>query len=117
MSLVERFFNDIGGSHLYNIITQYPGTASMASAPELELRPSNSLTFGGSYIETRAFPSFFVFTPAGVTTCVEHGGCSGYEFAAYHGAYVLTGNGGPVYPNGELLDQMLSTTGTSCSRR
>lgn len=63
MSLVERFFNDIGGSHLYNIITQYPGTASMASAPELELRPSNSLTFGGSYIETRAFPQLLRVHP------------------------------------------------------
>ena len=158
ISTIERFFTDLGGSRLFNIVTQYPDGRSGQ-------HPVNSLTLGGTYMQTRPYPNsplmtddidaeirqmkidndlvessraesmqqlFFVYTPAGVTICTNEffPQCSGTSWAGLHSYFidfdsngtitsrtalavippVLIGEGGPLYPNGELIDQVLSTT-------
>lgn len=48
-SLTQRFLQDVGGTSFYSILTQYPDGANTA--------PANSSTFGGSYVDTTAYPS------------------------------------------------------------
>jgi hypothetical protein len=47
-TLINRFFNDVGGSSIYQILTQYPDSMS---GP-----PANSVGFGGSVVDTNAYP-------------------------------------------------------------
>ncbi len=47
-TLLERYFNDIGGSGVYGNDTQYYDTNGSIS---------NSSTFGGAYIDTSAYPT------------------------------------------------------------
>src|SRR5487761_217208 len=47
-SLIERYLGDVGGSSLYNIVTQYPDSVNGY--------PLNSSTFGGAYVDTTPYP-------------------------------------------------------------
>lgn len=51
-NLMERYFNDVGGSGLYNLLTQYStsGGTSVVNGPIL-----NSSTLGGAWVDTRAY--------------------------------------------------------------
>lgn len=46
---IQRFFQDVGGTPFYNIVTQY-GDSSGQPAP-------NAVSFGGSWTDTNAFPN------------------------------------------------------------
>lgn len=46
-ALIERYFNDIGGSSFYNILQQYTDESGA---------PGTGATLGGVYIDTHAFP-------------------------------------------------------------
>ena len=46
-SLVKQYLNDIGGSQLYNMLTQYWDTAGPVR---------NNMRFGGAYIDTTPYP-------------------------------------------------------------
>ncbi len=46
-SLLNRWAADIGGNDYYNIVTQYPGSNGT---------PANSVAFGGSFLDTAAYP-------------------------------------------------------------
>lgn len=50
-SLVKRFLMDVGGTSFYNILTQYYD----ANTPAGHIH--NSVTFGGSFVDTTAFPT------------------------------------------------------------
>lgn len=49
-SLIERFFNDVGGSALFNTTTEYYQGSSATPV-------KNVSSFGGSYVETKPFPA------------------------------------------------------------
>ncbi|MBO0868937.1 MAG: choice-of-anchor D domain-containing protein [Micromonosporaceae bacterium] len=121
-SLMNRYLQDVGGSPLYNILTQYPGSNGNIA---------NSSTFGGTWTDTTAFPAghdgsddahavtdgdirdevtralsnnpswgpadltkmYFVFTGSGVVTCKGTGDCSDTTYCAYHNAF----NGDTIY--------------------
>ncbi|MCW2963557.1 MAG: hypothetical protein JWO17_809 [Actinomycetia bacterium] len=119
-ALISRYFQDVGGSALYNINTQYyDGTAHIA----------NSSTFGGSWVDTSAYPAstcndtatpgnclndaqfqaevakaiqtngwtagpdhvFFVYTSAGEGSCVGGTECAFTFYCAYHSHSTLNG--------------------------
>ncbi|MDQ1428955.1 MAG: hypothetical protein QOK39_2431, partial [Acidimicrobiaceae bacterium] len=46
-NLLNRWAGDVGGNDFYNIVTQYTGANG---------RPSNSVSLGGSYTDTTAYP-------------------------------------------------------------
>lgn len=46
---IQRFFQDVGGTPFYNIVTQY-GDSSGQPVP-------NAVSFGGSWTDTNAFPN------------------------------------------------------------
>ncbi len=46
-NLINRWAADIGGSNYYNLVTQYPGSNGT---------PANAVTFGGSWVDTAAYP-------------------------------------------------------------
>jgi hypothetical protein len=46
-NLMNRFAGDIGGNPYYNMLTQYPGSNGT---------PANAVTFGGSRVDTTAYP-------------------------------------------------------------
>ncbi len=46
-NLLNRFAGDVGGNNFYNLVTQYPGSNGT---------PANSVTFGGSWVDTAAYP-------------------------------------------------------------
>lgn len=46
-NLLNRFAADVGGNDFYNIVTQYPGSNGT---------PANAVTFGGSWVDTAAYP-------------------------------------------------------------
>ncbi len=101
-SLINRYFNDVGGSGLYNIDTQYYDSAGHIV---------NSSTLGGTWTDTSSYPSgtlsdaqiqqevskamsangwtgglthlFFVFTAKGENICIGSA-CSFTYFCAYH---------------------------------
>ncbi len=108
-SLITRFLQDIGGSSLYGVATQYYQTSGGTTQ-----NITNSATFGGSYLDTSIYPGpvltdseiqgevtkamqangwtggigheFFVFTAKGEISCsgVE---CSNAVFCAYHSSF------------------------------
>ena len=108
-SLITRFFQDIGGSSLYGVATQYYQTVGGTTT-----NIANSSTFGGAYVDTSIYPGpaltdseiqsevtkvmalkgwtggigheFFVFTAKNEVSCagVE---CSNAVFCAYHGSF------------------------------
>jgi hypothetical protein len=119
MATVERLFEDLSGSELYNVLMQYPGRHGYTP---------NRITLAGTHVETRPFPRtplldtdieaeithavgaagwtpdvvdrlhnlYLVYTPAGVQACLDEPGepwCSGTQFEAYHDRYTLPVNG------------------------
>ena len=108
-SLIQRFFQDIGGSTLYGVATQYYQVVNGVTT-----NIANSSTFGGAYVDTSLYPGpvltdseiqsevtkamaakgwtggigheFFVFTAKGEISCsgVE---CSNAIFCAYHSSF------------------------------
>ena len=108
-SLITRFLQDIGGSTLYGVATQYyqvsGGTTTYIA---------NSSTFGGSYVDTSTYPGpaltdseiqsevtkamqvngwtggvgheFFVFTAKNEISC-SGAECSNAVFCAYHSSF------------------------------
>ncbi|HEY3606132.1 MAG TPA: choice-of-anchor P family protein [Pseudonocardiaceae bacterium] len=116
VTLINRYLQNIGGTPLYDILTQYPGSNGT---------PANSSSFGGTWTDTTAFPAghdgsteakavtdgdiqaevsraitnnpswgpatiskmYFVFTGSGVITCKASGNCSDVQYCAYHGAF------------------------------
>ena len=101
-SLIQRYFNDVGSSGLYQNNTQY--TDASGNAP-------NNATLAGTWVDTAAYPSttlqdsdiqnevsnalstngwtpditnmFFVFTAKSENICAS-GSCSFSQFCAYH---------------------------------
>ncbi|MBV9616841.1 MAG: hypothetical protein JO031_15410 [Ktedonobacteraceae bacterium] len=101
-SLIQRYFNDVGGSGLYHNNTQY--TDSSGNAP-------SNVTLAGTWVDTTPYPSttlqdsdiqnevsnalstngwapaitnmFFVFTAKSENIC-DSGSCSFSQFCAYH---------------------------------
>ena len=98
-SLVERFFQDVGGTAYYGILTQYG--------------VSNSSVLAGVYFDSSPYPTigtlfdsdirsevrkvegltgwtggighnFFVLTAPGETVCYDSATCSGTDFCGYH---------------------------------
>ena len=111
-SLLTRFFNDIGGSSLYGVATQYYQTDSQGNNQQNIV---NSAHLGGSWVDTSAYPSssltdaniqaeakkaiaangwatgidtqVFVFLAKGENECDPSGACSFSTFCAYHGTF------------------------------
>jgi len=140
-SLIEQYFNDVGGSGLYNINTQYYDTSGHIL---------NNSTLGGVWIDTSPYPAsgctdtytphgclsdsqlkaevvnalnvngwsgglnnaFFLFTSWGEGSC--HGDCAFSNFCAYHN--YITYNGQPVmYANMPYTGTDLPNCGTNTS--
>lgn len=102
-SLIQRYFQDVGGSGIYNTNTQYTDKTNGHIL--------NSSTFGGAYVDTAAYPSgslsdsqiqqevsramsaknwtgglthlFFVYTAKGENICIGKQ-CSFTTFCGYH---------------------------------
>ena len=111
-SLVTRFFNDIGGSSLYGVATQYYQGSNQQHIV-------NSSHLGGTWIDTSAYPSssltdadvqnealkamsangwssgigsqVYVFLAKGENECQSSGTCSFSTFCAYHGDFTNAG--------------------------
>lgn len=137
-SLINRYFNDIGGSSFYNIVTQY-----YQNNYEYIV---NSSSLGGAWLDTSAYPHagtaadpltdadiqaevaraasvngwtpssttmFFVFTAKGVESCASSTACtpgtSNPVYCAYHGYFENAGQ--PfIYANMPYA----ATWGSSC---
>jgi Phosphate-induced protein 1 conserved region len=111
-SLITRFFNDVGGSSLYGVATQYyQGTSQQHIV--------NSSHLGGTWVDTSAYPSsslsdadmqnevtkaisangwttginsqVYVFLAKGENECQSSGTCSFSTFCAYHGYFTNAG--------------------------
>jgi uncharacterized repeat protein (TIGR01451 family) len=123
--LIMRYFQDIGGSPFYNIVTQYPGNNGTAA---------NAVTLGGAIVDTRPYPRagtvanpllnadirqeiasvmaaqgwlpglgamYFVYTGSGIQSCFDaaHTDCSQTQYCAYHSAFVSPDLQPVVYAN------------------
>jgi hypothetical protein len=110
-NLINRYFQDVGGSDLYATATQYTGSNGAIA---------NNSPFGGSIVDTTAYPhagttadpltkqnlqdrveavrsaqnwpkglnaEYFIFTGFGIQSCTPSGNCSGSEYCAYHSFY------------------------------
>jgi hypothetical protein len=110
-SLLTRFFNDIGGSSLYGVATQYYQGNNQNIV--------NSSHLGGTWVDTSNYPSsqlsdadiqaeaqraitangwatgintqVFVFLAKGENECQSSGTCSFSTFCAYHGTFNSNG--------------------------
>lgn len=108
-SLISRFLQDIGGSTLYGVATQYYQVSGGATQNIV-----NSSTFGGAYVDTAMYPGpaitdaqiqaevtkvmavrgwtggigheFFVFTAKNEISCAG-AECSNAVFCAYHSSF------------------------------
>ena len=119
-SLIEQYFNDVGGSGLYNNNTQYYDTTGHIL---------NNSTFGGAWVDTTPYPAsgckdsytphgcltnkqiqneivnalavngwtsglthlFMVFTSWGEGTCNDTGDCAFRNYCAYHFGFNRSG--------------------------
>jgi len=109
-SLVQRYFQDVGGSSFYGLMTQYYQGSNQFIV--------NASSLGGTFVDTRAFTAnplqdtdiqaevthamaatgwtggigheFFVFTPKGVNSCMG-ASCSFTTYCAYHGHFDSAG--------------------------
>lgn len=110
-SLLTRFFNDIGGSTLYGVATQYYQGSNQQHIV-------NSSHLGGTWVDTSDYPTtfspltdtdiqnevtkalnanrtwttgigsqVFVFLAKGENECLPSGACSFSNFCAYHGSF------------------------------
>jgi len=122
--VIEQYFQDVGGSPFYNIVTQYPGANGT---------PANAVTLGGSVVDTTPYPHagttadplldadivnevssvilsqswptglgtmYFVFTGTGIESCFDatHTFCTPRQYCAYH-SYFTMGSDVVVYGN------------------
>ena len=126
-SLIERYFNDVGASPMYNLLTQYPDGK----------KQTNDSHFGGFIVDTTPLPSngcmikgfpiclsdqqlqneivnamglagwtpgpskeFFLFQPSGVQNCEDASSnvCSNNVYCAYHGEFG-SANAPVIYAN------------------
>ena len=73
MALIERYFTDIGGSQMYNIVTQYYDYSSTNDLTSINTRYySNRLTLADSYVDTRPFPPTPALSRADIEDAVTH---------------------------------------------
>ncbi|MFL6238483.1 MAG: hypothetical protein ACJ735_03170 [Actinomycetes bacterium] len=107
-SLITRFFNDVGGSTLYGVATQYYQGSNQQHIV-------NSAHLGGTWVDTSAYPSsslsdadiqaeaakaistnawskginteVFVFLAKGENQCQSSGTCAFTTYCAYHGSF------------------------------
>jgi hypothetical protein len=93
-SLIERYFNDVGNSSLYNMLTQYPDNVNGL--------PQNASTFGGAYIDTSAYPGGRGTGPnplldtdieQEVLNAISANASKGWTATATHQFFVFTGFG------------------------
>jgi hypothetical protein len=119
-SLITRFLQDIGGSGLYGVASQYYQTTGGTTQ-----NIANSSTFGGSYVDTSIYPGpvltdseiqaevtkvmqatgwtggigheFFVFTAKNEISCAG-AECSNAVFCAYHSSFT-SGSQEVLYAN------------------
>ncbi len=129
-SLITRYFNDIGGSSLYGLLTQYSDATGNIV---------NSSSLGGVHVDTTEYPSttlndvdiqnavkraiiangwtpdvtssFFVFTAYGVTSCDGPSSCAYAQFCGYHGVFQM-GSQRVLYANMPYPSQ---SSGPQCS--
>ena len=135
-NLLIRYFNDVGGSDIYDTATQYNGTNGFVT---------NSSTFAGSTTDTNAYPhagtvadpltqqnlqdeveavrtaqgwptgvntEYFIFTGFGIQDCFSDGvTCSYNNFCAYHTWYDAGGGNHVIWAN---MPDARSLNGTSC---
>jgi len=115
--VITQYFEDIGGSPFYNIVTQYAAVNGT---------PSNEATLGGTIVDTRPYPRagtaadplldadiqtevhriitaqgwptgfgamYFVFTGSDVQSCMDpaHSSCSQSTYCAYHYSFGIAG--------------------------
>ncbi len=108
--VIEQYFQNVGGTPFYNIVTQYPG---------MNGTPPNAVTLGGSVVDTNPYPHagtladplldadvvneiksvivaqswptglgtmYFVFTGSGIESCFDasHTFCTPSKYCAYH---------------------------------
>lgn len=113
--VIEQYFQDVGGTPFYNIVTQYPG---------MNGTPPNAVTLGGSVVDTNPYPHagtvadpllnadivnevssviltqswptglgtmYFVFTGSGIESCFDgtHTFCTPAQYCAYHSNFSL----------------------------
>ena len=128
-SLVERYFQDIGGSAFYAMMSQYSGIANVSS-------------LGGAFIDSAAYPEstlsdadiqnevtramqvngwtagigkqFFVFTPNGVKSCMGSS-CSFTTYCAYHNFFSGSAGETVLYANMPYAGTNLGACGTPSS--
>lgn len=60
-SLLQRYFGDVGGSGLYNVNTEYYDTSGHIA---------NNATFGGSWVDTSAYPASDCTDSATIGNCL-----------------------------------------------
>jgi hypothetical protein len=131
-SLITRYFNDVGGSTLYGVNTQYYQGSNQQHIV-------NSSHLGGTWVDTSAYPSssltdadiqneavkainangwtkgintqVFVFLAKGENQCMSSGTCSFTTYCAYHGFF---NNGGQtvLYASMPYAGTNLSACGT-----
>jgi hypothetical protein len=122
-NLLIRYFQDVGGSDIYNTTTQYSGSNGTIA---------NSSSFGGSVVDTNAYPSagtvadpitraeleaevnavrtaqgwpdglgavYFIYTGYRIQSCLNSSACSYNSFCAYHTAFTSGGSDWIVWAN------------------
>lgn len=127
-NLLNRYFGDVGGSGFYNINTQYydnPGTVHIQNVSTLggtwvdttayphagnsadPLQDADIQAAAARAIAQNGWPTgtanmFFVFTPQGVTSCLDSVDCTPGtahpSYCAYHGYFALGGSN-VIYAN------------------
>lgn len=65
-SLEQRFFDDVANTDYMNIATQYPGHCSGIRC--VLSNDSSSVAFGGSWVDTQAYPTHGIGSTAGTQT-------------------------------------------------
>ncbi len=135
--LIERYFSDVGGSTLYNNLTQY---YEIVHGVKKYIQNSSSL--GGSWTDTSPYPKgpisdaqiqaevvkamkangwtggltheFFVYIGDGKNTCIAPGVCIAQGgFCAYHG-YFASGGTNVIYANMPYPFTGIGSQGASC---
>jgi hypothetical protein len=131
-SLITRYFNDVGGSTLYGVNTQYYQGSNQQHIV-------NSSHLGGTWVDTSAYPSssltdadiqneavkainangwtkgigsqVFVYLAKGQNQCMSSGTCAFTTYCAYHG-YFNNGGQTVLYASMPYAGTNLSGCGT-----
>lgn len=137
-NLMIRFFQDIGNTNFFNVVTQYPDGSGA---------PHNAVTFGGSTVDTTAYPKagdnanpladsdirnevhsvataqswtedgeheFIVYTGNNIRECMSSSSCNfapNFKFCAYHNNFSDSGKDA-IYAY--MGDQVEGTSGLHC---